>query len=292
MKKFVLLIAMCFAMLGGVYGTTFNLEPGHCVLDSYSNNTYCGEWKTLNINQTINFGDEWHNSDLNVTLRPPSTPKINENLTLSFGEYKNYYDYNLYVECENDVVKNYTLGVNETVNDDLRKIHIECGKDLIAVQNASKDLNPGEGWYNIRCLPLLKPINGTIILDANETFNKTWTFETDGGNCTVDINPTSMFWKKINTMGDWRDCNSQLYTCQVKLGDTENKNDTFMTMIIIIIFVAVIFAILWFKDIRGGGQWIKPFSKKTDMKDAIRKNEEKHYPRESHLSYFKKRYGG
>lgn len=293
--KYVVLIAMCMIIMGSAFGATYNLTPGNCMIDGTSNNTYCSAWPKLNVNKTLGFGDEWTNTDMNITITPPSSPKINENLNLTFGGVKNYYDYNLSIGCETGTVLNYTLAVNETKDDTLRKVHIECAKDMIAVQNASKDISPGEAWYNIRCLPLLKPINGTITLEANETFNRTWTFETDGGNCTVAINPTQLFWRQIDVTSDYRDCDINLNSCQSQLSTTKGNNDTYLLMLAIVIAAAAFFAIVWFRDVKGGVQWIKPFVEKDKLKEHMKTNETRQIENErhlqnGHLDHYKKRY--
>lgn len=75
MNKVIVTIGTILLIICGAIALNFTVQPGECIYDSFSNNTYCGDWGKLNVNTQLTCGgwmqspvSSWTNDTLNITV--------------------------------------------------------------------------------------------------------------------------------------------------------------------------------------------------------------------------------
>lgn len=270
MKQWIFLI-MCMISIGIASATSFNLTPNQCILDQYSNNTYCGVWPNVNVQKTLNWGESWSDTNINVNITSKPFPFINEVFELGYTEQKSWNDYNLTVKCANVSYETFNMGVNSSYTDDKHRVTINCAKDVVAVQNATHEMFPGDKWYNIECKKIPTPITGTIILSDNTTWNETYAFDSNFGSCLIDVEPSNMLINRLGFAEKYSACEIAKSNIQNTAADEEKAKERYMIILSIVTLCGGFFAFLWMRDLKTG----QIFQKFTGLQ---KKSEEKEKP--------------
>lgn len=256
-----IILLLMILILSQALGAEYNLEPGNCMIDGVSNNTYCSEWPNKNQIIDLEFEEDWYHEGMNLTVICQDFPLINEVTKLGFDEKKTWHDYNLSVECANLNYTTVSLLTGQNKTDEKHKIHIECGIGQTAVQDVKegeKDLYPGDQWYGIRCVPPREPITGTILLEENTSFGE-WNFTSPSGTAMITVNPSEYFTAEMGYAKRYAEINKDYDQCMSSLNELEQDKNNYKTMVIFIAILIAIIAIMMFKDNRVGHllSWFK-----------------------------------
>lgn len=243
--------------------TTFNTT---CVIFLDLNATINFEQQPVNILKTLDFGKNYTNNPLNITIIAPVFPSINSTINLSAGENYTNSPYNLTVYALHDklnVNKSLNFGenyTNDTVNVTLfaplfpkvnESLNATCGFSKIysdlnltikapACANVDKTLTMGEVYknddYKIR-IAAPNPLNRTEKLIDGDTF---W-FEPELLNITcttpkqqyldfctnVTISPMEKFFPTFINISENYTCNSIQRVCVDNLTTACNLTEKF-----------------------------------------------------------------
>jgi len=102
--------------------------------------------KKFDINKTLNFGELYSNSEVNIEIYAPAFPKINENINISKCNYLKRYDaYNLTVQTLSCLDRTVNLSFDDVYDVDFFNLIIKAPQK----QNVKLTLDDGEKYENI-----------------------------------------------------------------------------------------------------------------------------------------------
>jgi len=99
--------------------------------------------KKYNIYKSIDYGETYSNTDVDINITAPQFPQINENLDINKCGFSKRYDrYNLTVKVPNCIDKTVNLSFDDVYTDDFFKVIIKAPKK----QNVKLTLDDGEKY--------------------------------------------------------------------------------------------------------------------------------------------------